>query len=89
MSLRHIHAGKRLKPPSASRAVRSSPRAAHVAVHAVCVGPVRLHRDRVEVPFDDEPARDLRAFSIELVGSVGRFADQDEARVADALEEES
>ena len=61
--------------------------APHESVDAVGVGPVALDGDRGEPLLGDQPLRDLGARTVELVGSVGRLADQDEARLRRPLEQ--
>ena len=60
---------------------------AHVVVDARGVGPVGLDRDEVEAAPHDELLRDARAHPVELGRPVRRLAEQDDARVADALEQ--
>ena len=59
----------------------------HVAVDPVRVGPVGLDRDRGEAELVDQPAGDAGPLPVELVGAVGRLADEHEAAVADEVEE--
>ena len=59
--MRHIQAGKRWKPASASLGVGVVARAADVAVDAVGVGPVGLDRDGGEAVLGDQALGDLGA----------------------------
>ena len=61
--------------------------AADVAVDTIGVGPVRLDGDGVKPFSTDQPLGDLGTLAVELVRAVRRLAQQDEARVADELEE--
>ena len=64
------------------------PRCAHhVAVDAVCVGPVGLGRHRREAQLVDQAAGDPGPLPVELVGPVRCLADEDEAPVADPVEQ--
>jgi hypothetical protein len=59
--------------------------AAHPAVDAPRVRPVRLGGDRGEPGLGDQPARDLRALAVEVLGAVRRVADEDERAAAARL----
>ena len=61
--------------------------AADEAVDAIGVGPVGLDGHGVEALLADQPLGDLRTLAIKLVRAVRRLADQDEAGVADQLQE--
>ena len=56
-------------------------------VRAIRVRPVRLDGDDVEAFSNDERFGELRPRAIELVRSVRRLADEDDARVADYVDE--
>jgi hypothetical protein len=58
---------------------------ADIAVDPVGVGPVRLDRDGREPLLVDQPLGDPGSLAIELVGAVGRLAEQHKARVADQV----
>ena len=60
---------------------------ADVAVDAVGVGPVGLDGDAGETLLLDQPAGDQGALAVELVGAVRGLAEQDEAGVADLLQQ--
>src|ERR1019366_3103277 len=66
---------------------RATGTAEHVVVDPGSVGPVALHRDEVEASTGDELARDARAHAVELARAMRRLAQQDEARVADSIDE--
>jgi hypothetical protein len=57
--------------------------AAHVAVHAVGVGPVAFDGDRAEALVLDEPPGDGRPLFVELVRAVARLADEHVVGVTD------
>ena len=76
-----------LEVPKRRQGVGVVARPTHVAIDPVGIGPVRLDGHRGESPLRDEPPRDARPLAVELVGAVGRFADQDEPRVPDQLEQ--
>lgn len=61
--------------------------AADMAVEPVGIGPVGLHRDRIETMLDDQPAGDVRTHRIELVRAMAGFAQQYERTVADHLQQ--
>ena len=58
-----------------------------VAVHPVCVRPVGLDGNGREAFLLDQALGDLRALLVELVRSVRRLAEQDEARVPDQCQQ--
>ena len=58
-----------------------------MAIDAGGVGPVGLHRDRGEALVLQEAARQARALTVELVGAVRGLADEDDARVADQVQQ--
>jgi hypothetical protein len=60
---------------------------AHVAVHAVRVGPVGLHRDRGKPELQDQALRELGTLAVKLVRAVGRLADQNQARTFRQVEQ--
>ena len=58
-----------------------------VAAHPQRIGPIGLDRDGGEpFPLDQQPG-DLGAFAVELVRTVGRLADENDAGVADPVDE--
>ncbi len=61
----------------------------YVAVDAQRIGPVALDGDRGESLLLDQPLGDLDTFAVELVRPMGCFADHDDTRVADALDDRS
>jgi hypothetical protein len=58
-----------------------------MAVNGANVRPVSLDRDDVEAALGDQFARDAGSHPVKLAGAVGRFADQDNSRRADPLEQ--
>ncbi len=69
------------------RQLRAGPIAEHVVIDPGGVGPVGLDGDEVEAAPFDEGLRDPRPHPVELARAVGGLAQQDEARVSDALEQ--
>jgi hypothetical protein len=61
--------------------------AAHIAIDAVCIGPVRLDCDRADGSFLDQLRRERGPHVIELVGSVRRLAEKHVFLVARARED--
>ena len=61
--------------------------AAHIAIHAIGAGPIRLCGNGRKTFFLDEPLGDLGALPIKLVGAVRRRPQQDEARIVDEIHE--
>jgi hypothetical protein len=60
---------------------------AYVTVDVVRIGPVGFDGDDAHTAVLDERLRNARAQVIELGRAVARFAEQDHARIADALEQ--
>ncbi len=51
------------------------------------VGPITFDGDGIEAALVDQALRDQGALAVELVRAVGGLAQQDDARVADQLEQ--
>jgi hypothetical protein len=60
---------------------------AHEAVHAIGIGPVGLHCDRVEAALLDEEAGNPGSLAVELVRPVGSLPEEHHARIADPIQE--
>src|SRR5438876_6798366 len=69
------------------RGIGFAARVARPPVHTVRIGPIRLGRDDVELFGLYEGGGEVRADSIELIRAVRRLADQDQARIADEIEQ--
>ena len=84
--LRHIHAGKRRNPLSASSGCSGCSHVASLAcdetMYTIGVRPVAFNRNGGEAFLLDQTARDSSALPVEVMGSVRCFADQYESRVA-------
>jgi hypothetical protein len=63
------------------------PYAAHIAVDAVRVGPIRLNRHSRETLFTAVALRNLGARMVELLRAVRSFTEEHEAGVADQLQQ--
>ena len=60
--------------------------AAHITIDAVGVGPIRFHRNGRKAFFFNKPLSNLDPRTVELVGAMGRRAEQNEAHVADQVD---
>ena len=76
-----------VRNPPAPRRVVDPRLAANKLVDAICIRPVRFDSNRIESFFRDQALGNLRAQSVELVGAVRGFADQNKSSVADRLEQ--
>ena len=56
-------------------------------MNARCIGPVRFNREHGEIFLRDQSFRDLRALEIKFVRPMRSFAEQNNPRVADELEQ--
>jgi hypothetical protein len=61
--------------------------AAHVAIHAIGIGPVGFDGHRRETSVGDQALGDRRPLPIELVRAVRRLAEKDDLGLADAVEQ--
>ena len=57
------------------------------AVDPVGVGPVRFDRNGIESSFLDQTPRDGGALCVEFMGTMRRFADKDDLRMSEMLQE--
>ena len=60
---------------------------AHEPIHAVGIGPIGLHRHRVEALLDDEALGNLCPLFVEVVGAVGSLTEKHEPGIANLVEQ--
>ena len=60
---------------------------ADVTMDPVSIGPVGFESDDVEILFGNQTLRDFSTCFVEFVGAVARFAEEDELRIANEVEE--
>jgi hypothetical protein len=58
-----------------------------VAVHAICIRPVRFDRDSGKTLFENQPFCDPDAFAVKLVCAMRRFSQENKPRIADEGEQ--
>jgi hypothetical protein len=75
------------KPGEGIDAVHVRPFAAHIAIDAVGVGPIRFRRNGVESLLINQALGDESAFAVEFVRPMTGFAEQNKTGVAHHLDE--
>ena len=84
---RHIQDGNRRKSERAVSASEIIGESHDVAVDAVGVGPVRLHRHGIETTFFDQMTGDSSPLRVEIVSPVRCLANEDEPSIGHNMDE--